>query len=96
MSQSDWKTLWEMDRDHFIHPYTDFSTFREQGSQIISSAEGVHVVDSRGNRLLDGMAGLWCVNIGHPNCCSWPSHAMPATRCSSGSANASAQPRRAA
>ena len=65
MSQTDWKKLWEMDRDHFIHPYTDFSTFREQGSQIISSAEGVHVIDSRGNRLLDGMAGLWCVNIGH-------------------------------
>ena len=65
MSQPDWKTLWEMDRDHFIHPYTDFSTFKEQGSQIIRSAEGVHVVDSRGNRLLDGMAGLWCVNIGH-------------------------------
>ena len=65
MSQPDWKTLWQMDRDHFIHPYTDFSTFREQGSQIISAAEGVHVIDSRGNRLLDGMAGLWCVNIGH-------------------------------
>lgn len=65
MSPPDWKTLWEMDRDHFIHPYTDFSTFKEQGSQIISKAEGVHVIDSRGNRLLDGMAGLWCVNIGH-------------------------------
>ena len=23
------------------------------------------MIDSRGNRLLDGMAGLWCVNIGH-------------------------------
>ena len=32
----------------------------------------------------------------HPSCCSWPSHATPATRCSSGSASASAQPRRAA
>ena len=65
MKQIDAKTLWTMDRDHFIHPYTDFSTFKEQGSQIISTAEGVHVVDSRGNRLLDGVAGLWCVNIGH-------------------------------
>ena len=65
MNQPDWKTLWRMDRDHFIHPYTDFSTFKEQGSQIISKAEGVHVIDSRGNRLLDGMAGLWCVNLGH-------------------------------
>ena len=59
MSQPDWKTLWEMDRDHFIHPKTDFSSFTEQGSQIISAAESVHVIDSRGNRLLDCMAGFW-------------------------------------
>ena len=34
-----------MDRDHFIHPNTDFSTFKAQRNQVISSAEGVHVVE---------------------------------------------------
>ncbi|MEH6576993.1 MAG: aminotransferase [Amphritea sp.] len=56
---------WEMDRDHFIHPYTDFSTFQDEGSQVITRAEGAYVTDSEGNQYLDGIAGLWCVNIGH-------------------------------
>lgn len=59
------KSAWELDRDHFIHPYTDFSTFSTEGSQIIEEAHGVHVVDSHGRKYLDGIAGLWCVNVGH-------------------------------
>jgi putrescine aminotransferase len=57
--------LWEMDRKHFIHPYTDFSVFEKEGSQIISGASGVHVTDAQGQKYLDAIAGLWCVNIGH-------------------------------
>ncbi|MEH6471310.1 MAG: aminotransferase [Halopseudomonas sp.] len=61
----DSKQIWKMDKDHFIHPYTDFSSFNKEGSQIITQAEGAYVSDSEGNRYLDGIAGLWCVNIGH-------------------------------
>ena len=57
--------LWQMDRDHVIHPYTDFSRFKQEGSQVIMAAEGAHIVDADGKRFLDGIAGLWCVNIGH-------------------------------
>ncbi len=56
---------WEQDRDHLLHPYTDFSTFKTEGSQVISSASGMHVTDDQGREFLDGIAGLWCVNIGH-------------------------------
>lgn len=59
------RSAWQMDRDHVLHPYTDFSSFAETGSQIIESAQGMYVTDDRGRRLLDGIAGLWCVNIGH-------------------------------
>ena len=59
------KEVWNMDRQHFIHPYTDFSTFQQEGSQVISKAKGVFVTDSAGQDFLDGIAGLWCVNIGH-------------------------------
>lgn len=62
---TDPNTLWQMDRDHMIHPYADFSTFHSEGSQVISEAEGNYVVDSHGKSYLDGIAGLWCVNIGH-------------------------------
>lgn len=61
----DAKALWQMDRDHFIHPYTDLSTFKDTGSQIITGAKGAYVTDSTGKRFLDGIGGLWCVNIGH-------------------------------
>jgi len=59
------KEIWEMDKKHFIHPYTDFTTFSEEGSQVVSMAEGMYVTDSEGKSYLDGIAGLWCVNIGH-------------------------------
>ncbi|MFY2826036.1 aminotransferase [Ruegeria sp. MALMAid1280] len=65
MTTLDRNAAFEQDRAHLIHPYTDFSTFSKEGSQIIECAEGMHVSDTEGNRLLDGIAGLWCVNIGH-------------------------------
>jgi len=56
---------WRDDRAHVIHPYTDFSTFKEEGSQVIERASGMYVSDTDGREMLDGIAGLWCVNIGH-------------------------------
>ncbi|WP_299866641.1 aminotransferase [uncultured Hoeflea sp.] len=65
MTVLDKGAAWKNDRAHVIHPYTDFATFHQEGSQIIERAEGMYVTDTAGNRLLDGIAGLWCVNIGH-------------------------------
>ena len=60
-------TLWKKDRDHYIHPWTDFSTFKQEGSLVMAESEGAYVYDSNGNRYLDGIGGLWCVNIGYGN-----------------------------
>jgi len=35
------------------------------GSRIITRAEGSTIYDGDGNAILDGMAGLWCVNVGY-------------------------------
>lgn len=59
------RSAWEMDRAHVLHPYTDFASFAQTGSHIIARAEGMYVTDTDGRHLLDGIAGLWCVNIGH-------------------------------
>lgn len=32
---------------------------------VIAQAEGAYIYDARGQRYLDGMGGLWCVNVGH-------------------------------
>jgi putrescine---pyruvate transaminase len=57
-----WQAL---DRQHYLHPFTDFKSLHAKGSRVIVRAEGVYLYDSEGNRILDGMAGLWCVNLGY-------------------------------
>ncbi len=61
----DREDIWRKDRDHWIHPWTDFATFKETGSDVIVRGEGIHVFDADGRRYIDGIGGLWCVNIGY-------------------------------
>jgi len=63
--QYDTQDIWQKDKDHFIHPWTDFSTFQEQGSLVVAESEGAYIFDSDGKRYLDGIGGLWCVNVGY-------------------------------
>ncbi|WP_286261213.1 aspartate aminotransferase family protein [Thalassotalea atypica] len=50
---------------HHFQPFSDNKELAEKGIKLISKAEGVYIYDDKGNKLLDGMAGLWCVNIGY-------------------------------
>ena len=59
---AEWQRL---DTAHHLHPFTDYKALAKKGSRIITRAEGVYVWDSEGNKILDGMAGLWCVNLGY-------------------------------
>jgi putrescine---pyruvate transaminase len=61
-STSEWQAA---DSRHYLHPFTDFKQLAAHGSRIITRAEGVYLYDSDGQRILDGMAGLWCVNVGY-------------------------------
>ena len=54
-----------MDGAHHWHPFTDTADLAAKGARVITRAEGVWLTDSDGNRILDGMAGLWCVNVGY-------------------------------
>ena len=57
--------LQAMDASHHLHPFTDHADLRAAGSRIIVRGEGPFVYDGDGKRILDGMAGLWCVNVGY-------------------------------
>ena len=57
--------LEEIDARFHLHPFTNHGDMHALGTQIIVSAEGVYVHDARGRKLLDGLAGLWCVNVGY-------------------------------
>ncbi|KAA5835586.1 aspartate aminotransferase family protein [Pseudomonas chlororaphis] len=58
----EWQTL---SSEHHLAPFSDFKQLKEKGPRIITNAEGVYLWDSEGNKILDGMAGLWCVAIGY-------------------------------
>ncbi len=58
-------TLQELDAAHHFHPFTDHKDLHARGVRVITSAEGVFLHDDKGNKILDGMAGLWCVAAGY-------------------------------
>ena len=55
----------DLDRQHYLHPFTDYKALQAKGARVIVRAEGVYLYDGDGNAILDGMAGLWCVNVGY-------------------------------
>src|SRR5277367_4993426 len=57
--------LVEEDRAHFIHPVTPLRAHERRGVTVLESADGCFITDATGHRLLDGFAGLWCVNTGY-------------------------------
>ncbi len=65
MPSTNTTALREMDQTHHLHPFTDFQAYSQEGGRIVSRAEGVYIFDSDGNKILDGMSGLWCCNLGY-------------------------------
>lgn len=61
-SGTDWQ---ELDKNHYLHPFTDHKDLHAKKSRIITHADGCYIYDADGNKILDGMSGLWCVNTGY-------------------------------
>ncbi len=59
------RRLWEADHRHLWHPFTQMQGWLEEEPLIVDRAEGVHLVDTKGNRYLDGVSSLWCNVHGH-------------------------------
>jgi putrescine---pyruvate transaminase len=54
-----------LDSAHHLHPFTTHHELREKGPRVIMRAEGVYIYDEDGKEIIDGMAGLWCVQVGY-------------------------------
>ena len=59
------ENLRRKDISHFWHPYTDINSLEQKEFPVIEKAEGVYLIDTEGQRLLDGISSWWCVNLGH-------------------------------
>lgn len=58
--------LKRLDVAHHLPAQQDYKLIEDiGGSRIVTHAEGCYIHDGEGNRILDGMAGLWCVNVGY-------------------------------
>src|SRR3954470_12830375 len=58
-------SLQDLDTRFHLHPFTNHDEMHARGTHVIVSGEGVYVQDATGRKLLDGLAGLWCVNVGY-------------------------------
>ncbi|UXZ96745.1 aspartate aminotransferase family protein [Pseudomonas phytophila] len=67
MSSKNPQTLeWQaLSSEHHLAPFSDYKQLKEVGPRIITRSSGVYLWDSEGNKILDGMSGLWCVAIGY-------------------------------
>ncbi len=61
-TRDEWQDL---DHEHYLHPFTDHKDLGKRRSRIITRADGAYIYDIDGNEILDGMSGLWCVNVGY-------------------------------
>lgn len=56
--------LYDADRQFALHPFTNLSNHQAQDPFVIERGDGIYVWDDQGNRLLEGMSGLWCTSLG--------------------------------
>lgn len=61
----DTNAIQKMDTAHYLHPFTDFQDLASKGARVIVRGDGVYLWDSQGKKIVDGMSGLWCVNVGY-------------------------------
>jgi adenosylmethionine-8-amino-7-oxononanoate aminotransferase len=57
--------LQQLAKQHLMLHFTDMAALAENGTTIIDRGEGCYVFDDQGNRYIDGLSGLYCVNLGH-------------------------------
>ncbi|EGD60774.1 omega-amino acid--pyruvate aminotransferase [Novosphingobium nitrogenifigens DSM 19370] len=54
----------DLDLSHFWMPFTN-NRFFKANPRLLASAKDMHYETTDGHKVLDGTAGLWCVNAGH-------------------------------
>ena len=58
-------SLLDADRAHLIHPVASFRGHEQHGVRMLTHGNGMWLTDADGREVLDGFAGLWCVNVGY-------------------------------
>jgi adenosylmethionine-8-amino-7-oxononanoate aminotransferase len=62
---SDLETLIALDKAHVIHPISDFAKHEQRGAKIVTGGKGIRIETGDGRQLIDGLSGLFNINVGH-------------------------------
>ncbi|WP_397541915.1 aminotransferase [Roseovarius salis] len=55
----------DSDRAHHLHPWDHMGSWKQGERFVVTHAEGIHLYDASGRKLIDGPAGMWNVQIGY-------------------------------
>ncbi|MCD4830772.1 MAG: adenosylmethionine--8-amino-7-oxononanoate transaminase [Anaerohalosphaeraceae bacterium] len=62
---NDIKRSMELDKRYIWHPFTQMQGWLEAEQMVIDSGDGFYLIDTDGNRYIDGISSLWCNVHGH-------------------------------
>src|SRR3954470_2623811 len=55
----------ELAKRHLVQPWPYAGSVGAEARALIGEGDGIYITDATGKRLIDGPAGMWCINIGH-------------------------------
>ena len=64
---NDFDAAREWDNQHFVHPWEGMADLGNNERTFAESGEGIYITTETGTRLLDGPAGMWCMQLGYGN-----------------------------
>ena len=59
------RDLYDLDRQHLLHPITEFRVHEVKGPRIVRGGQGIHLEMEDGRTVIDGFSGLFNINVGH-------------------------------
>lgn len=64
---NDFETIRQWDNANFVHPWEGMGDIGNNRRTFTEAASGIHITTETGKRLIDGPAGMWCVQVGYGN-----------------------------
>ncbi|RVD68526.1 aminotransferase [Mesorhizobium sp. M4A.F.Ca.ET.029.04.2.1] len=55
----------ELAKRHLVQPWPYAGSVGAEARALIGEGDGIYITDASGKRLIDGPAGMWCLNVGH-------------------------------
>ncbi|WFP77874.1 aminotransferase [Mesorhizobium sp. WSM4906] len=55
----------ELAKRHLVQPWPYAGSVGAEARALIGEGDGIYITDASGKRLIDGPAGMWCINVGH-------------------------------